>query len=76
MCILLPPKRIKLQPIKEEIDDLTLPKWVTKLNYEDELCKEICEYLTNPNNLKKPDIFCKDLKVDNELILRKQAVGT
>ena len=69
--MLLPPKRIKLQPIKEETNDLTLPKQVAKSNREDKLCKEIYEYLTNSKGLEKPDIFCKGLRVDDRLLLKE-----
>ena len=50
---------------------MTLFEQVAKSNCGDELCKEICEYLANPDSFKKPNIFCKSLRVDNGLLLEE-----
>ena len=70
MHTLLFPEQTELQLIKEG-EKLTLPKQVAKSNQEDELCKEICEYLTNPNGFEKPNTFCKGLRVNDGLLLKE-----
>ena len=71
MRILLPLEQVKLQLIEKKIENLTLSKKVAKSNCENELCKEIHQYLANPNSLEKLNTICKDLKVDNRLFLKE-----
>ena len=48
----------------------TLPEQVIKFNRNNKLCSKICSYFANPKRLNKPKIYLKDLRVENELLMK------
>ena len=47
-----------------------LPERVMKSNQNNELYSKICMYLANPEGLEKSEIYLKDLRVENGLLMK------
>ena len=48
-----------------------LPEQVMESNWNNELCSEIYLCLTNPEGLEKPEVYLKNLRVENRLLIKE-----
>ena len=42
-----------------------------EFNQNNELCSEICLYFANPKGLEKSEVYLKDLRVENGLLMKE-----
>ena len=59
--------------INSNVSDKTslLPEQVIESNQNNELCGKICWYFVNPKGLKKLEVYLKNLRVEDRLLMKK-----
>ena len=76
--------KAELQPIKEDHANQTnsdtnfntsdetspLPEQVMKSNQNNKLCSKIRSYFANPKRLEKSEVYLKDLRMKNRLLMK------
>ena len=57
-------------PAEPHGDHSTLPEEVTKANWKDELCSQICAYLKAPSKQARPTIHLNSCRISNGLLMK------